>query len=80
MEYTSGHLRDGAMAVKVRDAIRMIKEDGWEIVRTRGSHRQYKHPVKSGRVTITGHGRDDLNQETWNSILRQAGLREEGNR
>ena len=80
MEYTSGHLRGGVMAVKVRDAIRMIEEDGWEIVRTRGSHRQYKHPVKSGRVPIAGQGRDDLNPKTWNSILRQAGLREEGNR
>ena len=80
MEYTSGHLRGGVMAVKVRDAIRMIEEDGWELVRTRGSHRQYKHPVKSGRVTIAGQGRDDLNPKTWNSILRQAGLREEGNR
>ena len=68
------------MAVKERDAISMIEEDGWELVRTRGSHRQYKHPVKSGRVTIAGHGRDDLNPETWNSVLRQAGLREEGNR
>ena len=80
MEYTSGHLRDGAMAVKVRDAIRMIEEDGWEIVRTRGSHRQYKHPTKPGRVTIAGHGRDDLNPKTWDSIVRQAGLREEGTR
>ena len=68
------------MAVKVRDAVRMIEEDGWELVRTRGSHRQYKHPIKPGRVTIAGHGRDDLNLETWNSILRQAGLGEEGNR
>ncbi|MDE0460817.1 MAG: type II toxin-antitoxin system HicA family toxin [Caldilineaceae bacterium] len=68
------------MAVKVRDAIRMIEEDGWELVRTRGSHRQYRHPTKLGRVTIAGHGRDDLNPKTWNSIVRQAGLREEGNR
>ena len=80
MEYTSGRLPDGAMAVKIRDAIRMIEEDRWEIVRTRGSHRQYKHSIKPGRVTIAGHGRDDLNPKTWNSVLRQAGLREEGNR
>lgn len=68
------------MAVKVRDAIKMIEEDGWELVRTRGSHRQYKHPIKLGRVTIAGHGRDNLRPKTWNSVLRQAGLREEGNR
>lgn len=80
MEYTSGHLRDGAMAVKVLDAMRMIGEDGWELVRTRGSHRQDVHPIKPRCVTVAGHGRDDLNPETWNSVFRQAGLREEGNR
>jgi len=67
------------MAVKVRDAIKMLEEDGRELGRTRGSHRQYKHPTKPGRVTIAGHGRDNLRPKTWNSILRQAGFREEGN-
>ena len=68
------------MAIKVRDAIKIIEEDGWELVRTRGSHRQYKHPTKLGRVTIAGHGRDNLRPKTWNSILKQAALREGGNR
>ncbi|MCY3661027.1 MAG: type II toxin-antitoxin system HicA family toxin, partial [Caldilineaceae bacterium] len=45
---------------KVRDAIRMVEQDGWYHLRTKGSHRQYGHPVKKGKVTIPGHPRDDL--------------------
>ena len=59
---------------KVRDAIAMIQRDGWSLVRVRGSHRQYKHPFKVGRVTVPGHPNDDLAAGTWNSILKQAGL------
>ena len=61
---------------KVGDAIRMIEKDGWRLVATRGSHRQYKHPWKSGRVTIAGKPSEDLSPGTWNSILKQAGLKE----
>lgn len=61
--------------MKVRDAIRLIEQDGWFLVRTRGSHRQYKHPDKRGRVTIAGHPSDDLAPGTWNSILKQAQLK-----
>ena len=60
---------------KVRDAIRLIEEDGWFLVRTRGSHRQYKHPEKRGLVTVPGAMADDLPPGTWGSILKQAGLR-----
>jgi len=45
---------------KVRDAIRLIESDGWREVATRGSHRQFKHPTKPGRVTIAGHPSDGL--------------------
>ena len=45
---------------KVRDAILLIQRDGWQLVRVRGSHRQYKHPLKAGRVTIPGHQNEDL--------------------
>lgn len=62
--------------MKVRDAIRMIESDGWCLVVTRGSHRQYKHPVKPGRVTVAGKPSDDLAPGTWNSILKQSGLKE----
>jgi len=58
--------------LKVRDVIRLIEDDGWYLVVTRGSHRQYKHPTKSGRVTIAGHPNDDLAPGTLNSILKQA--------
>jgi predicted RNA binding protein YcfA (HicA-like mRNA interferase family) len=62
--------------MKIRDIIRKLNEDGWHEVVQRGSHRQYKHPVKRGRVTIAGHRNDDLAPGTLNSILEQAELKE----
>jgi predicted RNA binding protein YcfA (HicA-like mRNA interferase family) len=62
--------------VKVRQAIQLIEADGWYLVATRGSHRQYRHPEKSGRVTIAGKPSDDLAPGTLNSVLKQAGLKE----
>jgi predicted RNA binding protein YcfA (HicA-like mRNA interferase family) len=59
---------------KVREAIRLIEADGWYLARTRGSHRQYKHPRKQGIVTIAGRPSDDLAVGTWASILKQAQL------
>ena len=61
--------------MKVKDCIKMIEADGWYLVATRGSHRQYKHPSKSGRITIAGHPADDLAPGTLNSVLKQAGLK-----
>ena len=55
--------------------MRLVERDGWVLVRTRGSHRQYRHPEKHGRVTIAGKPSDDLPPGTWNSISKQAGLR-----
>jgi predicted RNA binding protein YcfA (HicA-like mRNA interferase family) len=63
--------------MKVREAIRLIEDDGWYIVATRGSHRQYNHPTKPGRVTIAGKPSDDLASGTRNSIMKQAGLKEQ---
>jgi predicted RNA binding protein YcfA (HicA-like mRNA interferase family) len=60
----------------VREVVRLIEADGWRLVVMRGSHRQYKHPSKSGRVAIAGHPKDDLAPGTVNSILRQASLKE----
>jgi predicted RNA binding protein YcfA (HicA-like mRNA interferase family) len=62
--------------VKVRDAIRLLEDDGWRLVATRGSHRQYKHPSKAGRVTVRGKPGDELARGTLNSILKQAQLKE----
>jgi predicted RNA binding protein YcfA (HicA-like mRNA interferase family) len=61
--------------VKVKDILAMLEHDGWVLARTRGSHRQYKHPSKKGLVTIPGKPGDDLAQGTLGSILKQAGLK-----
>ncbi len=61
--------------MKIRDAIKLVEQDGWRLDRTRGSHRQYKHPKKSGLVTIAGKPGDELAPGTRNSILKQAGLK-----
>jgi predicted RNA binding protein YcfA (HicA-like mRNA interferase family) len=61
----------------VREIIRMIEADGWQWIATRGSHRQYRHPTKPGRVTVAGHPREDVAQGTQNSILKQAGLKDQ---
>ena len=64
------------MPTKVREAIRIIESDGWVQVKSRStSHRQFKHPTKPGRVTIAGKASDDLAPKTFDSILRQAGLK-----
>ena len=61
--------------MKVRDAIKLIEADGWYLVGQEGSHRQFKHPAKKGRVTIPGKLGKDLAPGTYNSILKQAGLK-----
>jgi predicted RNA binding protein YcfA (HicA-like mRNA interferase family) len=61
--------------MKVREALRLLHEDGWYLVATRGSHRQLKHPLKPGRVTVAGKPGHDLPPGTLNSILKQAGLK-----
>jgi predicted RNA binding protein YcfA (HicA-like mRNA interferase family) len=61
--------------LKVAEALRLLLEDGGHLVATRGSHRQYKHPSKPGRVTVAGKPSDDLAPGTLNSILKQAGLK-----
>jgi predicted RNA binding protein YcfA (HicA-like mRNA interferase family) len=60
--------------MKIRDVIKRIERDGWHIVHQVGSHRQYKHPTKRGKVTVAGHPSTDLPPKTLKSILRQAGL------
>ncbi len=58
--------------MKVRRVIKMLERAGWFVVATRGSHRQFKHPTKLGRVTVAGNPNDDLASGTLNSILKQA--------
>ncbi len=64
--------------MKVRDVLRTLHRDGWILVATRGSHRQFKHPSKAGRVTVGGSPASDLAPGTLNSILKQAGLKGPG--
>jgi len=61
--------------MKVRKVIKMIEDDGWYMVAMKGSHRQYKHPIKPGRVTIAGNPSHDLAPGTLNSVLKQAQLK-----
>ena len=63
--------------MQVRDVLKMLRQDGWVIVRTKGSHRQLKHEVKPGTVTVAGHENLELHPKTLKSILRQAGLAEQ---
>jgi predicted RNA binding protein YcfA (HicA-like mRNA interferase family) len=62
--------------MKVKEIIRVLEDEGWFLIATRGSHRQYKHPVRPGRVTVAGKPSDDLAPGTLNSILKQSGLKE----
>lgn len=62
------------MPLKVGEMIRLIEGDGWVLKRTRGSHRQYQHPNKPGKVTIAGKPSETLRPGTEASILKQAGL------
>jgi predicted RNA binding protein YcfA (HicA-like mRNA interferase family) len=63
--------------VKFRELIQMLERDGWSQVTQRGSHRQYRHPTKPGRVTVAGKPNQDIAPGTLGSILRQAGLTKE---
>ncbi len=68
------------MPLKVGEIIKLIEHDGWYLVATRGSHRQYRHPTKPGRVTIPGKPSRELYPELEKSILKQAGLSRKGQR
>jgi len=61
--------------MKVSDLIEILKEDGWVLTRTKGSHRQFKHSSKRGVVTVSGKLSDDVKKGTLGSVLRQAGLK-----
>ena len=61
--------------MKIRDVIRLLEEDGWYLHATSGSHRQFKHRTKPGRVTVPGKPSDDVAPGTLNSVLKQAQLK-----
>jgi predicted RNA binding protein YcfA (HicA-like mRNA interferase family) len=61
--------------VKVKEVIKLLEQAGWFVARTKGSHRQFKHPTKSGTVTVSGKSSIDVPPGTLNSILKQARLK-----
>ena len=61
--------------MKVKELLKLLAEDGWSLSRTKGSHRQYKHPSKSGTVTIAGKPSADVLKGTLNTILKQSGIK-----
>lgn len=73
---TFGHRYGGQLAneMKFRDLIKQLEADGWYLVRTRGSHRIYKHPRKPGTVTVVGKPSEEVKPKTMSSIRRQASI------
>jgi predicted RNA binding protein YcfA (HicA-like mRNA interferase family) len=68
-----------AIRFKVRDILKILREDGWLLLRTKGSHQQYAHPVKKGLVTVSFHSsNEDLHPKTAASIFRQACIKQKG--
>lgn len=58
-----------------REILRILHQDGWYEVDQDGSHLQFKHPTKPGKVTVAVHSKKDIPLKTLNSILKQAGLK-----
>lgn len=61
--------------MNVRELLKMLEEDGWYLVRTKGSHRQFKHQDKSGTLTVAGKPSVEVPKSTLNAILKQSGLK-----
>jgi predicted RNA binding protein YcfA (HicA-like mRNA interferase family) len=61
--------------MKYRDFTKMISKDGWQLKSQAGSHQQWVHPTKPGKVTVAGHPNDDIPPGTLNAMLKQAGLK-----
>ena len=59
--------------MKSKALIKQLEDAGWELIATKGSHHQFKHPLKKGRVTVP-HPKKDLPIGTVRSIKKQAGL------
>lgn len=74
----SGDHRYGSPPVKVSEMLKLLAGDGWELKRTRGSHRQFVHPTKPGKVTVAGKPSETIKPKTEASVLRQAGLSKDG--
>ena len=60
--------------MKSQDIIRALKSDGWEQIAQKGSHVQFKHPTKKGRVTGP-HPKNDIPIGTLRSVEKQSGIK-----
>jgi predicted RNA binding protein YcfA (HicA-like mRNA interferase family) len=58
-----------------KEVIQLLKKDGWYLETQKGSHKQYKHSTKKGKVTVADHGKKEIPRGTLDSILKQAGLK-----
>ena len=76
--FSDRRARGMLLHMKVREVLKLLQADGWYRVKASGGHRQFKHPQKPGRVTVSGKPNSDLPPGTLNSILKQAGLRRGG--
>jgi predicted RNA binding protein YcfA (HicA-like mRNA interferase family) len=61
--------------MKVKEVIDRLQEEGWYLARTRGSHRQFKHPARTGIVSVAGKSSVEMPPGTLNAILKHAGLK-----
>jgi predicted RNA binding protein YcfA (HicA-like mRNA interferase family) len=61
--------------MKYREFTRLLREDGWRLHKQEGSHQQWEHPTKVGKVTVAGHPNDDIPTGTLKAMLKQAGLK-----
>jgi len=64
--------------MKVRELIKSLQDDGWQQVRMRGSHRQFRHPSKPGTITVAGKLGADIPRGTLAAILKDADLKQKG--
>lgn len=58
-----------------KEVVKLLQKDGWYLETQKGSHKQFKHPAKKGKVTVADHGKKEIPHGTLNSILKQAGLK-----
>lgn len=63
--------------MQAKDVIKILEADGWIFDRQKGSHKIFKHPLKKGIVVVPDHGKEDIKIGTLNSILKQAGLKQD---
>jgi len=66
---------DLVMPMRVREVIRLLEKHGWVELRSRGSHRHFKHPAKAAVITVPGNDGKELAPGTLNDILKKAGLK-----